>query len=73
MAYIWDIPGWNSGAKVRRSDWGRGHYIYRKDEGTWVYYAPISSDGIARVARVVMDANDWELYIEPPAEVEVFE
>lgn len=69
MAYIWDIPGWNSGAKVKRSCWGGGKYIFRRDDGTWIYPC-ISFEAIARSA---MKNNDWELYIETPAEVEVFE
>ena len=69
MAYIWNIPGWNSGAKVRRSSWERGNCIYRRDDGTWIYSC-ISFEAIARSA---MNNNDWELYLEPPAEVEVFE
>lgn len=70
MAYIWELPGWNSGAKVRRSSWERGDYIYRRDDGTWADYTLISSDDIAHAA---MNSNDWELYTEPPVEVEVFE
>ena len=70
MAYIWGLPGWNSGAKVRRSSWERGHYIYRRADGTWAYYTPISSDAIALAA---MSNYNWELYTEPPAEVELFE
>lgn len=69
MAYIWNIPGWNSGAKVRRSGWERGNCIYRRDDGTWIYSC-ISFEAIARSA---MNNNDWELYTEPSAEVELFE
>lgn len=70
MAYIWDIPGWNSGAKVRRSCWRQTEYLLRQDDGTW----DIPANGTeSYILRSVLYSNDWELCGDKPVEVEVFE
>jgi len=73
MAYIWELPGWNSGAKVQRSCWERGDYICRLDNGMWrnrTRFTPFTD-----IMEAVMHYLDWELLAEPPAEAEaeVFE
>lgn len=62
MAYIWELPGWNSGAKVRRSSWHKRDYT-QKLNGKWYNEVRITA----------VDYDDWELFVEPPVEAEVFE
>lgn len=71
MAYIWELPGWTSGTKVRRSCWGRGEYICRLDSGVWDDHA--QSTPFSDIMEAVMYCRDWELYVDPPVEVVVFE
>ena len=68
MAYIWDIPGWNSGAKIRCDIWRGERYIRILGNGLWE-----GTTDMVDLPMTCMMRDDWTLYKEEQEGIELFE
>lgn len=52
MSRLWEIEGWDRGAKVRRKEWNRDAFDTFEGSST-------------AISLLALRADDWELYEEP--------